>query len=527
MGGVCGRRRRRWSQRSCRNGGCVEEISRGSGGIGRNGGGGGRRRSDGRRGYVLRVWGTRCGASGGGRFGGRRWLWRGGERSGEAGGLAAVLLGFSCSKQGKSLILDVVISFVGEAISVYIEQTRDVNIYDDIVTSVTKPANREPVKDLMKSVCNEAVGTLVRTSYDVLSSSSQPSDVCISRNRAIRRSRGGGGGGGCRCLSVGPPTHVDTDEAMTAITLEGGTSCCVNYDDGEEEDSLGDDGAESYGCGSGSTNVMVRRDLRLGSGEDEAVDTEDLDTEGTSTPRGGGGGGGQDADVAELDSASCSRKGSSDRGFPSGGWQLRKGRMRGGGDRRICTKAGGLGEDGGRGGKKEQEGWIDKACKVITVPNNREFVMDVAGAVSFQSVRAFIIAFNDVLRRQRRLPPSPSNGGGGGDDVASSAEPQEGQSGERISIGGQSFRVEKMRNTARFVAEQLRYSLRREPTDLIFTKAVKFVAAKALVCTSACLAICLHTIAGVRTMEALVEALGHLWLCCCDPCAMVAIASRS
>ncbi|KAL3698768.1 hypothetical protein R1sor_012844 [Riccia sorocarpa] len=88
------------------------------------------------------------------------------------------LIELAASEKGKALVADCIESFVGTAVSVYLTKTRDVNFYDDMISSVVKPTHKAPVKELLTSVCNGAVETFVRTSYDVMSAgSSAPSQT--------------------------------------------------------------------------------------------------------------------------------------------------------------------------------------------------------------------------------------------------------------------------------------------------------------------------------------------------------------
>ncbi|KAL2645395.1 hypothetical protein R1flu_012982 [Riccia fluitans] len=94
------------------------------------------------------------------------------------------LINLAASEKGKALIADCIETFVGTAVSVYLTKTRDVNFYDDMISSVVKPTHKAPVKELLTSVCNGAVQTFVRTSYDVMSAGSSAPSQSVTESSA-------------------------------------------------------------------------------------------------------------------------------------------------------------------------------------------------------------------------------------------------------------------------------------------------------------------------------------------------------
>lgn len=87
------------------------------------------------------------------------------------------ILDFACSSKGRPLIAECIETFVTTAVTAYLDKTKDVNMYEDLVAGMTRPEHRGAVKDIFTSVCSTAVQTLVRTSHEVFSvGSSGPSE---------------------------------------------------------------------------------------------------------------------------------------------------------------------------------------------------------------------------------------------------------------------------------------------------------------------------------------------------------------
>lgn len=69
-----------------------------------------------------------------------------------------------CSDDGRKLIGDCVQRFVSTAVSVYLDETRGVNVFDDLFAGLTNPKHEDEVKQTLVTVCNAAVEAFVRAS---------------------------------------------------------------------------------------------------------------------------------------------------------------------------------------------------------------------------------------------------------------------------------------------------------------------------------------------------------------------------
>ncbi len=86
----------------------------------------------------------------------------------ERADVLSFLMDFASSTKNRVLIMDCIQTFVATAVSVYLDRTKDVNIFDDMIAGIVKPEHQGPVTELLTSVCSSSIETLVRTSQEVL-----------------------------------------------------------------------------------------------------------------------------------------------------------------------------------------------------------------------------------------------------------------------------------------------------------------------------------------------------------------------